>query len=132
MINIKKYSYKTWGDTYPNHKVSLKDLSIHFSWNDFFKKEYNQPYFKKLESFLSDCLKKTDGKMNIYPYPSLVFKAFDATPLNKVKVILIGQDPYFRNEIHNNKLIPQAMGLSFSVPIGIKIPSSLKNIYNAS
>ena len=129
LINIKNYSYKTWGEKYPDHKVSLKELPTHHSWNDFFKKKYNKPYFKKIESNLSYCLKKTDGKIKIYPYPDLVFKAFNITPLDKVKVVLLGQDPYFKSILYNNKLIPQAMGLSFSVPYGIPIPSSLNNIY---
>ena len=71
----------------------------------------------------------TDGKIKIYPYPNLLFNAFILTPLSNVKVVILGQDPYHCNEIHHDKIIPQAMGLSFSVPKGMKIPSSLQNIY---
>jgi len=129
MISIKSYPYKTWGEKYPDHKVSLKSLPVHSSWNEFMKGEYEQPYFKKLESNLSYCLKKTDGTINIYPYPDLVFKALEITPLEGIKMVCFGQDPYFKNETHNNIMYPQAMGLSFSVPLGIKVPSSLRNIY---
>ena len=77
------------------------------------------------------CLKNFlhDGNIKVFPYPDLVFNAFNLTPLDEVKVIIIGQDPYLNNEMEDNMIVPQAMGLSFSVPVGIKIPSSLKNIY---
>ena len=88
-------------------------------------------YFDNIEKHLEKSLKKTNGEINIYPYPKLVFSAFEHTPLNKVKVVILGQDPYFKNETHNKKLYPQAMGLSFSVPIGIKVPSSLNSIFSA-
>ena len=65
----------------------------------------------------------------MYPYPDLVFSAFNSTPLKQIKVVILGQDPYHQHENHNDDIIPQAMGMSFSVPVGIKIPSSLKNIY---
>ncbi len=129
VINTKKYPYKTWKEKYPDYVVSLKDLPIHYSWDNFFKSEYKQSYFKKIEDNLSYGLKQTDGNIKIYPYPDLVFKAFEITPLDKVKVIVVGQDPYPNSAFYNQKLIPQAMGLSFSVPYGIPIPSSLNNIY---
>ena len=87
------------------------------SWKDFFEKEKEKAYFKKLEEFLDNEYK---NKV-IYPPRDLVFNAFSLCPLDKIKVVIIGQDPYHEPN--------QAMGLSFSVPSTCKVPPSLKNIY---
>jgi uracil-DNA glycosylase len=128
-LNINNYNYKTWGEKYPDHKVSLTQLKYHISWKELFEKEMDKKYFEELEEFLSERLEKSKGKTRLYPYPDLVFNAFKLTALDKVKVVILGQDPYHNSEIHDNKIIPQAMGLSFSVPVSIKIPSSLQNIF---
>jgi uracil-DNA glycosylase len=77
-----------------------------------------QPYFKSLEDFL--CEEKRKG-YEIYPSDDLIFSALDHTPFDKVKVVIVGQDPY-----HGRG---QAHGLSFSVQKGVKLPPSLKNIF---
>ncbi|MGM9808871.1 MAG: uracil-DNA glycosylase [Bacilli bacterium] len=87
------------------------------SWKDFFEKEKEKAYFRKLEEFLVNEYK---NKV-IYPPRDLVFNAFSLCPLDKIKVVIIGQDPYHEPD--------QAMGLSFSVPSTCKVPPSLKNIY---
>ena len=87
------------------------------SWKDFFEKEKEKAYFRKLEEFLDNEYK---NKV-IYPPRDLVFNAFSLCPLDKIKVVIIGQDPYHEPG--------QAMGLSFSVPSTCKVPPSLKNIY---
>ena len=87
------------------------------SWKDFFEKEKEKEYFRKLEEFLDNEYK---NKV-IYPPRDLVFNAFSLCPLDKIKVVIIGQDPYHEPG--------QAMGLSFSVPSTCKVPPSLKNIY---
>ena len=79
---------------------------------------FRSPYFQSLANFLRK--EKANGK-TIYPPGSLIFNAFNTTPFEKVKVVILGQDPY-----HNPG---EAMGLSFSVPKGVRIPPSLKNIY---
>ncbi|WP_028862233.1 uracil-DNA glycosylase [Psychromonas aquimarina] len=88
------------------------------SWNEFLNEQKNRAYFQELQSFLSE--QESLGKI-IYPPAQLRFHAFDLTPLEKVKVVILGQDPY-----HGEG---QAHGLSFSVPEGIKIPPSLRNMY---
>lgn len=129
MLSVKNYCYKSWNEKYPDNNVDLNNLldNIHNSWKEFFDKYKNSDLLSKIEKVFERNLR--DGKI-IYPYPDLVFNAFNITPLHKLKVLIIGQDPYFNNEKHNKKIIPQAMGLSFSVPNGVNIPSSLKNIYN--
>lgn len=87
------------------------------TWQEFFDKEKNLPYYKDLMDFVNN---EYSLKI-IYPPKELIFNAFDQTPFDNVKVVLIGQDPY----INEN----QAMGLAFSVPSSSPLPPSLKNIY---
>ena len=94
------------------------EVRIEESWKRALQSEFDKPYFAGLVSFLHG--EKAAGKM-IYPPGGQIFRAFDLTPVNKVKVVILGQDPY-----HNPY---QAMGLSFSVPAGVPAPPSLKNIF---
>lgn len=87
------------------------------SWKEVLHDEFNKQYFLDLKQFLINEKKK----YKIYPPGNLIFNAFNKTPFNKLKVVIIGQDPY-----HG---YGQAHGLCFSVPKGIKIPPSLVNIY---
>jgi uracil-DNA glycosylase len=94
------------------------DVKIEPSWKEVLKQEFSKPYFLQIVSFLK--IEKSAGKI-IYPPGSLIFNAFNTTPFEKVKVVLLGQDPY-----HGPG---QAHGLSFSVPDGIPPPPSLINIF---
>lgn len=96
----------------------MSNVRIEESWKTALAEEFEQPYFSTLATFLKN--EKAAGK-TIYPPGSLIFNAFNTTPFDQVKVIILGQDPY-----HNPR---EAMGLSFSVPKGIRVPPSLKNIY---
>ena len=87
------------------------------TWNEFFKKLQNEEFCLELNDFLN----KEYRDYTCYPPRELLFNAFRLTPLDKVKVVIVGQDPYHEPG--------QAMGLSFSVPEGIKVPPSLVNIY---
>jgi len=88
------------------------------SWSEFIKEQKEQPYFEALEEFLEQEINL--GKV-IYPTLANRFNAFTLTKLDEVKVVILGQDPY-----HGEG---QAQGLSFSVPDGMKLPPSLRNIY---
>jgi uracil-DNA glycosylase len=94
------------------------DVKIEQGWKNILKEEFEQPYFSEIAHFLKT--EKSQGKI-IYPPGPQIFTAFDKTPFDKLKVVLLGQDPY-----HGPG---QAMGLSFSVPDGIKPPPSLVNIF---
>ena len=94
------------------------DVKIESSWKEVLKDEFNKEYFARLVEYLHK--EKASGQ-TIYPPGPQIFNAFALTPFNKVKVVIIGQDPY-----HNPH---QAHGLSFSVPDGVALPPSLKNIY---
>ena len=129
MINIKNFKKKNWNKKYPNYEVDLSKLYIHSSWRKILKNEFEKEYFKKINELLSYCLKKTNGEVKIFPYPDNVFSSFNNTPFDKIKVVILGQDPYHNYFNENNKIVPQADGLAFSIPIGMKIPSSLNNIF---
>lgn len=128
-LNKTSYNVLSWKEKYPDYKVDLNKLIINKSWKPFMRSKKIKKNLNIISEYLSHCLTVTNGKVNIFPYPDLVFNALNITPLDKVKVVILGQDPYFNAELYNNKIIPQAMGLSFSVPKGIKIPPSLCNIY---
>lgn len=87
------------------------------SWKKLLKEEFANPYFQQLKSFLLE----EKRKYTIYPPGKYIFAAFNYTPVDKVRVVIIGQDPY-----HGPG---QAHGLCFSVPKGVAIPPSLINIY---
>lgn len=94
------------------------DVKIEQSWKDVLSAEFEKDYFKKLTDFVrSEYL----SHKTIYPEPKNIFNAFNLCPLNEVKVVIIGQDPYHEPG--------QAHGLCFSVQNGIDLPPSLINIY---
>ncbi len=92
--------------------------NIEKSWKKALGPVLEAPYMKDLEKFLKSEIKK---KKIIYPKAEEVFSAFDKTPFNKVRVVIIGQDPYHGAD--------QAHGMAFSVKKGVKTPPSLRNIY---
>lgn len=94
------------------------EVQIDNSWKDVLKEEFAKPYFEQIVFFLKT--EKASGK-KIYPAGSNIFNAFNKTPFDKVKVVILGQDPY-----HGHG---QAHGLSFSVLPGVKVPPSLQNIF---
>ena len=95
-------------------------------WNEFLIDEFNSDYFHQLNAFLISERKGNE----IFPKEENIFNAFNTTPFNKVKVVIIGQDPYHSYEEREGESFPHAHGLSFSVPTGTnKIPPSLKNIF---
>src|SRR5579871_963203 len=94
------------------------DVKIDPSWKEALKQEFSKPYFLQIVTFLKT--EKLAGK-TIYPPGPLIFNAFNTTPFEKVKVVILGQDPY-----HGPG---QAHGLSFSIPNGIAQPPSLINIF---
>ena len=94
------------------------DVAIENSWKEVLRNEFDKEYFVRLVTVLKE--EKNAGR-TIYPRGSNIFNAFNTTPFDNVKVVILGQDPY-----HGPG---QAHGLSFSVPDGISLPPSLQNIY---
>lgn len=94
------------------------DVKIEQSWKDVLSSEFEKDYFKNLTEFVRN--EYMSGK-TIYPEPKNIFNAFNLCPFDKVRVVIIGQDPYHEPG--------QAHGLCFSVQNGIDLPPSLVNIY---
>ncbi len=97
--------------------MSITDVRIEPSWKERLAKEFDASYFKELTDFVKSEYTSTA----VYPAPKFIFRAFELTPFEKVKVVILGQDPY-----HGEG---QANGLSFAVNDGVKVPPSLRNIY---
>jgi uracil-DNA glycosylase len=95
----------------------MSNVKIDPTWKKVLKTEFAKPYWESLTKVVRDQYKITA----VYPPARNIFRAFDLCPFNKVKVVIVGQDPY-----HG---VSQANGLSFSVNNGIAIPPSLQNIY---
>ena len=93
------------------------DVRIEASWKEVLQTEFDKPYFVRLTDFVREEYKR--GK--VYPPAGLIFNAFNLCPFSKVKVVLIGQDPYHEPG--------QAHGLCFSVNDGVAFPPSLLNIF---
>lgn len=92
-------------------------VKIDPSWAALLKYEFEQPYFSSLVDFVKDAYRTKQ----IYPPGSLIFNAYNQTPVESVKVVILGQDPYHQPR--------QAHGLCFSVPEGVPHPPSLRNIF---
>lgn len=99
--------------------VKLEELLAEETWLEVLHGELQKPYAKRLCEFVEKEIK--DSGVDIFPPQHLIFNALNTTPFDRVKAVIIGQDPY-----HGPG---QAMGLSFSVPEGVKIPSSLANTF---
>jgi len=98
--------------------VDPSKVDIHESWKKVLWQEFEKPYFQEIKSFL---IAEKKAEKTIYPPGPDIFNAFNYTPFEDLKVVILGQDPY-----HGPG---QAMGLCFSVPKDIKIPRSLTRIY---
>lgn len=96
----------------------MSDVKIETSWKILLEEEFEKEYFKKIKEAILKS--KSEGE-KVYPPGSLIFNAFNKTPVDEVKILILGQDPYHRPG--------QAMGLSFSVPEFVSTPPSLRNIY---
>lgn len=92
-------------------------VKIEESWRQRLQDEFDAPYFERLIRFV----KSEYAQQRVYPPGRLIFNAFNLCPFDRVKVVIIGQDPYHEEG--------QAQGLCFSVPTGVQIPPSLVNIY---
>ena len=97
--------------------INGTDVSLDASWEEHLRSEIRKPYFAELVEKLNS---EYENEV-CYPSKERIFNAFNLCPFNKVKVVILGQDPYHEQG--------QAMGLSFSVPDGVKLPPSLRKIY---
>jgi uracil-DNA glycosylase len=124
MLSKKSYSKKlSWSSD-----IDITKLPFGESYTELFNKLFQDTRFKILQNKLNKYLTANNPEL-LYPKPNYLFKAFCMIPLNEIKVVFIGQDPYFNHDTYKDRIVPQAYGLSFSVPLDVEIPSSLQNIY---
>ncbi len=114
-LNFKKYANIRLFDC--NCKRITMAIQLEPGWKAVMEPEFSKDYMSRLRQFLLE----EQRQYTVYPPNNAIFNAFEQTPFDQVRVVILGQDPY-----HN---IGQAHGLSFSVPEGIDIPPSLRNIY---
>lgn len=103
---------------YPSSKATRSSSPLEPSWKQVLSEELSKPYMRDLSTFLQ----QERQNYRVYPSTDNVFRAFWETPFDSVKVVILGQDPY-----HGPG---QAHGLSFSVPNGVDLPPSLRNIFS--
>ncbi|AHB41314.1 Uracil-DNA glycosylase [candidate division SR1 bacterium RAAC1_SR1_1] len=98
--------------------IDIAAIQIHSSWKNILRDEFQKPYFEQIKQFLEQ--EKLAGNI-VFPKGSDIFNAFNQTPFDDVKIVILGQDPY-----HGEG---EAHGLCFSVQDGVRVPPSLKNIF---
>lgn len=107
--------------------MTESQIKLPSDWLELLHDEFQKPYFQKIKLFLQQEIK---DNQTFFPPPKNIFEAFQQTPFKKLKVIILGQDPYHSVEFQDQTKLPHAHGLSFSIPIEAKkVPPSLKNIY---
>lgn len=99
--------------------------TLHKEWIELLTDEFDKPYF----TYIIKQYTLAKSQATIFPPSDKTFHALNLTPPSKVRVVILGQDPYHGSEMIDGIEVPQAMGLSFSVPKGVAIPPSLRNIY---
>lgn len=115
----KLESWKSMFKCGENYHFDMREIVYDLSWKDMFEKLFESDLLDKISKELSEEI--GTSKTEMYPPPELLFNTFKLTSFDDVKVVILGQDPYFHKG--------QAMGLSFSVPHKVETPSSLQNIY---
>jgi uracil-DNA glycosylase len=136
MSKLSIYDYdklKSWKDKFKSNNISILDTYVNNSWLELDIIEYFKEEPEKTKNINTD-IEFSLVEKEVFPYPDLVFNAFNLVDYDDIKVVILGQDPYFSKRPSNLTKIkypeyPEAMGLSFSVPYGVHIPSSLSNIY---
>lgn len=106
--------------------MDIEKIKIIPEWKQALKEEFYKPYFAQIKTHYLDALHR--GEV-ILPKGNLIFEALNRVKPQDLKVLILGQDPYHGGMEINGKFMPQAMGLSFSVPKWLPPPPSLKNIY---
>lgn len=125
VVSVHNYDFKTWPKMFPKG-VDLLKLIVHGCWKQFLIEFSVKKEFEEIEHMLESAIREG---INIVPYPELMFNAMNVLKLDKVKVVVMGQDPYINGFKFKGKWVPQAMGMSFSVPRGYNRPPSLINVY---
>lgn len=106
--------------------MEYDSIKIVPEWKELLQDEFKKPYFSQIKASYIEAKKRGT---KVFPPGNLTFNALNLTLPKEVRVVILGQDPYHGSFVYNGVEIPQAMGLSFSVPKQVPIPPSLRNIY---
>ena len=120
MLHVNKYNYKSWSEVYPNG-VHFDNFPIFNKWKNYFDDLKERNLFQKIENVLNEEIRQG---YDIYPYPRLVFNAFNACDIDKVKVVIIGMDPYPNADIVNNQgeeIITKASHVALDIDLNEEI-----------
>lgn len=128
-VDPKTYNFRSWKECYPKRKIQLKSMIRNPEWMEFMNRTSKEPYYANMERLLSEYILAADVKMRTLPPPELTFNSINCVNPRDIRLVVLGQDPYANTILAGRQLIAQAMGLSFSVPLGSPIQPSLKNIY---
>ncbi len=139
-LNKNKYPFQSWNEYYKKEKkIKLIKLVNNDEWKKIFEEDKFKNELKRLNKFFNKLFEENKGKsINIFPYPELLFSAFNCISPENIKCVIIGQDPYIKCDYNKKdkksknqekQMVPQAMGLSFSVPKNMDA-KSLNNIYD--
>jgi uracil-DNA glycosylase len=120
MLSKTTYTHSSWTVGH------LGCTFVYNNWRDVILELRSKGSFAALETqLMQDML----HGVKIYPSPELVFNALNNCDIQHTRVVILGQDPYINAYVHNGIIVPEAMGCAFSVPVGINIPPSLRNIF---
>jgi uracil-DNA glycosylase len=117
-----------WAQKFSDYKVDILNIKCKKKWKKVFISLDLENVVEKINVQLSLLLKKTKGEIEILPYPRQLFYTFKLTSIDDLRVVIIGQDPYFNTVFVNGETVPQATGLAFSVNNDVHLPPSLNNI----
>lgn len=129
VVDAKDYYYKSWPERFISGKVKLLKLLKNNDWNEFFLTVKDKSYFMKIEQIIQEIIINEPDNI-IVPYPRLLFHPLNILSPKKIRVVILGQDPYINSKDFGDTTVPQAMGVSFSAPINYPKPKSLINIYD--
>lgn len=125
--NNYTWAKRNWKFVFASRSVKLHKLLFNSNWQEFFDIVSKKPYFPTIERILTEEVFEKNA--DIYPYPELLFTVFNILSPSDINVVILGQDPYPDSKVINKVNVPQATGISFSVPISYPQPSSVRNIF---
>lgn len=127
-VDAIDYYYKSWPQKFTKGKIKLLRLIKNDSWQDFFDSIKDTKNFKNIEKIIESMIINNPDKI-IVPYPRLLFHPMNILSPDKIRVVILGQDPYIGSQSFDDITVPQAIGVSFSAPKNYPKPKSLLNIY---
>lgn len=132
-LSVQNYQYTNWKSHFTSQNIQELDIRNYVhnaSWDNYFKSD-NDDRNELIDDVNKELRKLVLRDIDVFPYPDLLFNALNLTSFDDICCVILGQDPYINSVVNKetNMKVPEAMGLSFSVPKGHSIPPSLENIF---